>query len=296
MNGTVVIDLCVLVGLFLLIYQFSASGKAKRALKHARKTLAGNSTQEQLVAVANDFRLPDDLRIQAINRIDNAQVLAAMLTTYLSKKQDASGIARQILKSTEGGPYVELVATAVGLPSAVRVDAVDHLADKQALGRVLETYVCQNMKEVLLVANKMLDANCGDEYLPLFRRVFHWAQGNCKTSDAMEFAIRLAARYPSIIRENWRIIQTTAHADDSKAHADNGDKAPHIDSTTYYDFFKYPDGHLEPNRNGRKSHHDGGMPASDCTHYDHADTVVHKDVADPNGYLQRFLPAAVPTE
>jgi len=217
-------------GLFALFY-FSATEKAKRALKHARKTLAANPTPKQLAAIAQDFKLPEKERLAAVDMMNDPHTLSGVLEAYLNQRKYPGEVAQ-----------------------------------------------------------RMLELALDDEYLPLLRRAFQYIQGNSYQKYAMDFAIRLAARYPSIIRENWRIIQTTAHADDSKAHTDTGDGA-HQDFTA----LETPRGSFIP----IAVHKDTRSPipsSSDCTHYDHADKVSHKDVADPNGYLQRFPPAAVPKE
>lgn len=107
-----------------------------------------------------------------------------------------------------------------------------------------------------------------------------------------EFVLNAATAHPELIKTLWPKVREWGHTSTSK-HTDYTKQAPHVDSTRYYDFFRYPDGRTVPNRAGRKSHTDGPLPSSDCADYGHTDSNIHTDNAESlKGYLGRF-PRAV---
>ena len=108
-----------------------------------------------------------------------------------------------------------------------------------------------------------------------------------------QFVLDAAAAYPGIVKELWPRVRKWGRVNRSE-HTDYTRKAPHVDSTRYYDFYRYPDGRVVPNRGGRKTHTDGPMPSSDCANYGHTDTNSHTDNAEllEKGYHALF-PKAV---
>ena len=107
-----------------------------------------------------------------------------------------------------------------------------------------------------------------------------------------QFVLDAAAAYPGIVKELWPKVRQWGRVHTSD-HADYTTQGPHVDSTHYYDFYRYPDGRLVPKRDGRKSHTDCPMPSSDCTEYGHTDKNSHTDNVDSlKDYLARF-PKAV---
>ena len=245
---------------------------------------------------AVDFDLPAAVRQDAIALLDSPEALASVLDKYLKQGVDAQIVARRMV---DLGGNAEGLAVDFELPLVLRQEAIARLEDVEFLALILDEYLKQD-KEVLVVASKMLDLKAGDEYLPLFEQVFQWVIAKTKgfrDTEIVEFTIKLAARFPSIIRSNWGLIKTGVHADDSRggAHDDSGDEY-HVDKTTYYDFIKWRDGITTPVTSGRKKHDDYHSSPSDCAHSDHSDTYAHKDIADPGGYLLKFPPAAIPPE
>ena len=226
-------------------------------------------------------------------------VLVVLIVIAILRHQRKAIRVQKIIQKNPKQKQLIKFAKDLKLPLKIRQEAISKLDNSKALAGVLSKYI-DRRGEVLIAATAMLNLNPGDEYLSLFERVFEWITSSYKDYRNIEitgFLIKLAAHYPSVIRNNWGRIKSSAHADDANGiHNDTGDKAPHIDSTTYYDYFRYPDGRQVPNKSGRKKHEDYPMSASDCSHYDHADTHSHKDIADPDRLLREFPPAAIPPD
>ena len=108
-----------------------------------------------------------------------------------------------------------------------------------------------------------------------------------------EFVLDVATAFPGIIQQLWPKVREWGHVSTSD-HTDYTRNAPHVDSTRYYDFYRYPDGRTVPKRDGRKTHTDGPMPSSDCAEYGHTDRSTHTDNAEllEKGYHALF-PKAV---
>ena len=130
----------------------------------------------------------------------------------------------------------------------------------------------------------------GDE--ALVRQTVQELLAGSQDSVRKEFVLDAAAAYPGIVKELWPKVRQWGRVHTSD-HADYTTQGPHVDSTHYYDFYRYPDGRLVPKRDGRKSHTDCPMPSSDCTEYGHTDKNSHTDNVDSlKDYLARF-PKAV---
>ena len=113
-----------------------------------------------------------------------------------------------------------------------------------------------------------------------------------RESRKQEFVLQAASAFPDMIRSLWPKVREWGHVS-SNQHTDNTTHAPHVDTTRYYDFYRYPDGRTVPNRSGRQTHTDGPLPSSDCAEYGHTDINRHTDNSEQlNGYLGRF-PKAV---
>ena len=125
---------------------------------------------------------------------------------------------------------------------------------------------------------------------PTIRQVAGQVMKGRVTPAAQGFLINVAQSHPEIIRDLWPAMREWVHTD-VKDHTDYTREAPHVDSTRYYDFFRYPDGRTVANRNGRKTHTDGPLPSSDCAEYGHTDTNRHTDTIDES-FLGRFPKAA----
>jgi|GEM_PF-6392172 len=98
---------------------------------------------------------------------------------------------------------------------------------------------------------------------------------SCKNPARLAFLQEAAVLYPDILRTVWPKMLKAIH-DDSNSHADKP-SGFHTDSTRYYDYYKYPDGKVVPNRNGRRQHTDTRSSYSDCHGDAHEDNNTHTD-------------------
>lgn len=102
-----------------------------------------------------------------------------------------------------------------------------------------------------------------------------------------EFLVGAAKKRPEIIQSLWPDMQKKVHEDRS-SHTDVK-PGTHCDRTTYYDFYRYPDGRTVPNKSGRRSHTDTRVTSGDCHDDRHQDSNAHTDNPH-NEKLARFKP------
>jgi len=183
------------------------------------------------------------------------------------------------------------------------IDALEELSrkygDNPVIYRNLMMRAMHIFKEMNTDERRLYEQAVGDIFLKGLSHISKekYSFGDGETFHAMftKMMLDVAACSPTIIKRLWPGITQWAvwstHTD-IHAHKDAGNKGPHSDSYEYYDFFRYPDGRTEPNRQGRRKHTDyyPNTISNDCHVNPHSDNPrgVHTDNNRKNEILYRF--------
>ena len=277
---------------------------ASRYNNEPRRAVALDYVEDMDIVLGAAKDGPEQLAAKAIRMLtDEAGLLKvalerkdALAGTALAALRDQNAVAQVAAKrGDETGEKAVAAITDDGLlatlaadgsaPASCRALAYDRLGrpDEADLLRV-PPYGC-DAKTRRAAAARILDSG----NTMLVEKAVMKVLGAQQDSVGKDFLADAAQKYPDVIRRVWPRMRDWSR-NSTTTHTDVTRNAPHVDSTQYYDFFRYPDGRTVANRNGRKKHTDGPLPSSDCADYGHTDSTSHQDTED-TAFLAKFPPA-----